>query len=75
MEAAGSFEALATTSNIAHCTTQDKCYMPVYVYADITQVLLRKKIMEEKSLDLYATKFSALLSRLHKSQAPSCHGD
>jgi hypothetical protein len=74
MEAAGSFEILATTSKTTHCITQDKCYMPVYVYAGTTQVLLGK-IVEEKSLNLYATEFSALLSWLHKSQAPSCHGD
>jgi len=57
MEAVGSSESLATTSKIVHCTTQDKCYMPVYVYTCTTQVLLKKKIMEQKSLALYATKF------------------
>jgi len=57
MEAAGTFETLVTISKIVHCTTQDKCYMPVYVYACTTKVLLKKNIMEKKSLALYATKF------------------
>jgi len=75
MEAASSFETPATTSKIVHCTTQDKCYMPIYVYACTTQVPLKKKIMEQKSPALYATKFRTLILRVHKSQAPSCHGD
>lgn len=57
MEAAGSFETLAATSKIVHLTTQDKCYLPVYVYACTTQAPLKKKIMEQKSLALYDTKF------------------
>jgi hypothetical protein len=57
MEAAGSFGTMETTSKTVHCIKQNICYMPVYVYSGTTQVLLRKKIMEQKSLALYTTKF------------------
>jgi hypothetical protein len=50
MEAADSFETLVTTSKTVHCTTEDKCYMPIYVYECTTQVLLEKKITEQNHL-------------------------